>query len=390
VPPFHAIWFTLARESEAANLPAMQAIAKARDNPVQSPGPLPPGMLNSVALTHLNDMRSLANVLADSALLNQEQGNAQTAIERLLDLNRVARFGDGSPFIVSHLVGVGIEAMAAHRTLTVAARLKTDDVDPLLLHRHIRELLATERAAGRLQRGLATEAISMREIALARNASKWLIWPALLRVDRQNMLHITESASWPSPTRSVLGLRLISPRAMARNTMVSLSYLGRTSETTTRGVVERQAAAISLAARWYFNDVGHYPARLEDLVPKYLPAVPINPRNERPIFYSADVNTITFSEEAALARFDSSDPPRLPGPRPMVFLGVDPTEIAPPVQTSLGWHQIKPASQQTKQWRDLTLNEPPPPPFEFPDPAVASQVNDLPAGPWDEIYRDAP
>jgi hypothetical protein len=54
---------------------------------------------------------------------------------------------------------------------------------------------------------------------------------------------------------------------------------------------ERRLAAAVLAARWYASDHGGaLPARLDDLVPAYLPALPLDPLAEggAPIRYVAD------------------------------------------------------------------------------------------------------
>jgi hypothetical protein len=75
----------------------------------------------------------------------------------------------------------------------------------------------------------------------------------------------------------------------------------RVLETGFRNRTDRRMAAVSLAANLFRRDTGRWPATLEELVPRYLPAVPIDPMaNEgvplryvlaeggrRPIVYSA-------------------------------------------------------------------------------------------------------
>ena len=56
------------------------------------------------------------------------------------------------------------------------------------------------------------------------------------------------------------------------------SSMNRALETDMRGRVERRMAAVALAAQLYRADHGGaWPAKLEDLVPQYLPAVPRDP-----------------------------------------------------------------------------------------------------------------
>ena len=56
------------------------------------------------------------------------------------------------------------------------------------------------------------------------------------------------------------------------------------------GLTHRRLAAAALAVRWYaVEHDGRLPASLEELVPRYLPAVPLDPMAKgRPLGYSPD------------------------------------------------------------------------------------------------------
>jgi hypothetical protein len=65
--------------------------------------------------------------------------------------------------------------------------------------------------------------------------------------------------------------------------------LARIIETTRRVLLCNHAAGVGLAVRLYWNDHGRYPGSLAELVPEYLPAVPLDPmakgEGRRPLGY---------------------------------------------------------------------------------------------------------
>ena len=101
-------------------------------------------------------------------------------------------------------------------------------------------------------------------------------WPTAARRGVQHPLHETTSA-WRLFRHATVGLLL--PRF---DRVLSGHY---------RVTAARRLAATALAIRWYACEHnGELPARLEDLVPKYLPAVPLDPLADgRPLNYHADV-----------------------------------------------------------------------------------------------------
>src|SRR5262249_12527237 len=60
-------------------------------------------------------------------------------------------------------------------------------------------------------------------------------------------------------------------------TQMSMSSFNRPAISHYRGLADRRAAAVLLAIRLYEVDHGTAPTMLDQLVPKYLPAVPIDP-----------------------------------------------------------------------------------------------------------------
>jgi hypothetical protein len=85
----------------------------------------------------------------------------------------------------------------------------------------------------------------------------------------------TASAKFPpAPNRN--GLSPLRTIAHVYSTMIMPSF-GRLVITHFRGLMDRRAAALLLAIRLYEVDHGAPPAKLDLLVPDYLPALPIDP-----------------------------------------------------------------------------------------------------------------
>ena len=107
---------------------------------------------------------------------------------------------------------------------------------------------------------------------------------------------------------------------------------------------DRRMSAVSLAAQLYRADHGQWPAALKDLVPTYLPAVPIDPMapDGRPLGY-------------VLVKGGLPDG----GDRPLVFsVGLDGVDDSAkggiPTGPMYGWYRGR------DEWHDLTRWTPPP------------------------------
>lgn len=119
-------------------------------------------------------------------------------------------------------------------------------------------------------------AIMLRHVThVSRAAAESPDWPTAARAGVQHPLHETTSA-WHVFRHATVGLLL--PRF---DRVLSGHY---------RVTAARRLAATALAIRWYACEHrGELPARLEDLVPRYLPAVPLDPLADgRPLGYHGD------------------------------------------------------------------------------------------------------
>jgi ABC-type transport system involved in multi-copper enzyme maturation permease subunit len=88
-----------------------------------------------------------------------------------------------------------------------------------------------------------------------------------------------------------------------------------------RVTADRRAAIVMLAVRRYELDHGAVPATLENLVPVYLPALPLDPYNGLPLRYrlTTDGETLAVTERTPTLPQDSDEPAVLPSDREMMW-----------------------------------------------------------------------
>jgi hypothetical protein len=334
--------------------------------PYQSP-------MISTLLPHLNHQRSLA-LLGRAAAVNARLGGDDgKAIEHLRDVLAVGRANDTQPFMVGHLVAVGITAVATQQLGLLAPDLHVSSsgdgggATPEQVRATIRELLddgpgeAGVRASLRGERVMLLDTMKLlAERKLDVNAMmgrapgakgfppipRGLILADAAIVIGQNtdVLKAYEQSpdyqaylksAPPFPTAAGGGAKLHFIAGMllpAHNRFVQQHY---------RAKADRRLAAVALALRVYAADHdGKYPATLAELVPAYLPAVPIDPfaagdkrlcysaeDPSAPVIYSVGENGVddggtaapTNPRRTAPGRWDARDGVLLMAPTPLLM-----------------------------------------------------------------------
>jgi hypothetical protein len=393
-PPYGNQWDALAEKSVKQNAAVFPAARKARAHDRADWGVnfvRPP---IATLLPHLNDARHLANTLGDAALYAHFRGSDAAAIETMRDVRHVAAALGQDPFVISHLVTVGIEMLAADRLQVIATRLRvapeglTDDGTALPstaraqlarpaardpVRALIRELL-DDRAFGQ-----ALKTAYCGERAAQIDTADWFaemstvlrpmyqLEAARMAEQDEVLLEAAAQTSWPAaqgvlargaarrpppgpPPRSVaaaFGLAGASPQRepvdytrLLSSTLLGTSPLGRPIVQHMRARAEKRMTAVSLAAQLYRADhAGAWPPSLEAMVPQYLPQVPRDPlaQGDKPLGYVLAKGGLP----------DGSD-------RPLVYSvganGVDDTAngTPPPKVPYFGWHNDR------DEWRDLT------------------------------------
>jgi hypothetical protein len=349
----------------------------------------------AILLPHLNEARNLAINLADGALYAHFRGDDAAALETIRDIRHIARTLGHDPFVISHLVTVGIEMLAAERLEPIAAKLR---VGPEAGGPVVKDAFPSAsrvvrpRPAPRDQvRALIGELLddsSLRaalrdayagERAMQLDTAEWFgemspVLRPMFRLEAARMagqdeilLEAAQQPSWPAaqavlargaakrpppgpPSRSVAALFRIAPASPQRepvdyttllsSTLLGTSPMGRPITHDMRATAEKRMVAVSLAAQLYRADHnGAWPPSLDALVPQYLPHVPRDPLapDDKPLGYVLVKGGLPGDSD-----------------RPLVYSvganGRDDTAngAALPKIPYYGWHNDR------DEWRDLT------------------------------------
>lgn len=333
----------------------------------------------------------------------------QALIDIVLHQGRVV--GD-DPFLVSRLVGGGIEALAIHRLEIMAGDLRiaqettsgqlAGEVSREEIRSLIADLLGGRQDAQSMAQAMRAERVFVLDCFDTIFGPSLLLKPAF-RLDTARSLdrdtEMAKACALPTlpaaraairpPTLMELHLRN-QPSAMIFNlgttpaqpvdpalqTRVLTSTIPSVNllRFPYRYVCEQRMAAVMLAIRIYVIDSGRYPQTLQELVPKYLATMPADP----------------MADDGRPFGFISAD-----GKRPILYSvgedGVDQTkgrEVQLPAHLLKGWQSIK-NGQADDQYRDLSswVNPEPRPPMT--DKLTDEELG-LKTQPDDADHADAP
>lgn len=357
-PPFPPEWWSAAEASYRASQPALQLVREARQHhradwkrELVSPA-------INVRFPTLNPSRNVANVLADAALYEHFTGRDDLAIERLRDAIAQANALDEHPFLVAHLTSCGLHALTASNAMVIAPGLGMSDQERSTTQpvKHaskqqiqalISELLDERSQQQSLIRAVDGERVFLIDTAESSASAVKLLRPMLVMDVGRSMgfydaqIRLADAPTWPAARRLwpgwatangisrglSLALRMGSPRWIEPN------YRVRT---------ERRLAAVSLAGQLFRIDHDRWPTTLAELVPDYLPTVPIDPMcpDSKPLRYVLAAN----------------------GARPIVYSVGDDGAERPNPEAHLpwapvyGWNDFRQQARtpQLDQYRDLS------------------------------------
>ena len=187
-PPFGAQWEAAAEKSVAGSARTFPLARQARAFEQVDWGWRMRRPATATLLPHLNEARHLANTVGDAAMYAHVNGDDAAALETVRDVRHIAAALGGEPFVISHLVAVGVEALALSRLQVIApgmriapegspgdapprppATLPAGASHPLTATTKAK---ATPRAASRGQvRGLIAELLDERDVAASLQAA---------------------------------------------------------------------------------------------------------------------------------------------------------------------------------------------------------------------------
>jgi hypothetical protein len=383
-PPYPPSWLKRARDSEKANAQAFVISRKLRGySRIQFHDRLSSPVYTAVY--SYNGVRNLANTVTDGALYAQSQGTDVEAIERIRDVLHQGRLIHQDPLLVAQLVALGVDALACSTAEIIAPGLRLSDNTA---RQHARGLITDLLDEEASWRGFAScfpiERLAMTDYLTTRAKGYWALQPlaelekvrsdhfyaiafqAAHQRNRVQALRILSQADRDEPIRFTLnGFSFVPqgpsvPRYSRWFTGASAG-IDRSFEVQFRFIAERRAAAISLAIQLYRADHDHRPARLEELVPQYLPALPADPfyGDNRPFGYVIQPQGLPDGSGRPMITFDAGpDDPSAIGAEPMYSF------------------QRGANGQVFRQYRDLSRFEPPSPKAVDGDPGQSDAPGD--------------
>jgi hypothetical protein len=261
----------------------------------------------------LSEARNVASTLQADALLAHQQGRDDMALERIGQIRSIARIADRQSSVMAHLVAVGIDALSASVSENVAPDLKVGVaggvtqaqlrglIDDLLEERPTRQgmidALRGERRDGwqtvtsllngtlNLNPGTANQGGGGGGPSFQVYALKPLFLDdarLLVRASTKAKEEFEKSIDLPALRAGFNSDRLFpqvqrSPALHMISVMLLPSY-DRVIQTQYRLMTDRRLAATTLAIRAFAAaHEGRLPGSLDELVPTYLPAVPLDP-----------------------------------------------------------------------------------------------------------------
>ena len=274
--------------------------------------------MHAVLLRHLSDARQLAVLLQAAAYDAHGRGDDAQAVHRLLQILALARAIDAPPsFNITHMVRMGCDNLATTALQEMAASLviepaspKTPNVKPAQ-RQQVDALLAELTADGvyladwhRAMAGERVEALDSADTFISGKMGAWgtpltgfaatgwqaavkgyVLQPLIFQDARvmtdalTKVIAAGQSPDWPTATtlagnpnfyRANGYLHPWAAEMMGSYDRILLNHF--------RSWTNRRLAATALALRASAADhAGQLPARLDDLVPGYLPRLPIDP-----------------------------------------------------------------------------------------------------------------
>ena len=259
-------------------------------------------------LPELSDLRHAARLLVVDARLKAADGKPREALEDIAAVFGMAEHTQREPITISALVAMAIDTAGSEgmEAVLAACRPGTDDlkvlaIDDSLSFQHVMpRVFQMEEAFGLSAFPMVSEGdMGMRALGL--NVESFMIpllpiWRVYLLPDeivsyRNVMGEFGRLATRPYFQTQTewkrTEARLSENHGMGILTRFIVPALGRCMEVAAKADARHRLAMAAVAATSYRLKTGRLPARLEDLVPEFMPAVPVDPFDGKPMKMAA-------------------------------------------------------------------------------------------------------
>lgn len=277
--------------------------------------------LITVALPDLAKLRGVAIIVRASAMASHYEDDDALALRHIRQLLGLIDAADQSPFLVSHLVALGIGSATTDAASHIAPTLNAPMTSPA--RKHALECAAAfldeKNLRQTMRSSLLTERVNLFDLAFAISDQKITLAeleqmprtqhrteipapPIAQRIALEDadqlipyykgIIAAATASDWPT-LQSKLPTRPVAAPDRYFQSMVMISA-DRIFQVHYRHIACRRLAAIALATRCYsLDNADKLPTTLNDLVPKYLPGVPTDPFTAgKPMNYHPDQGII--------------------------------------------------------------------------------------------------
>lgn len=277
------------------------------------------------AVPELGNLRELQRLVDAQVTLALHHGEYAKAAARVRDLMTISRGASGMEFLVGHLVSLSSAASAAERAAALAQEMNGKDQATMeamgeAVRKLIDELLDEKQLREGWRRALMGERAVFTEVVLnldkvrgmpdvpAHGPLGDLVKPLVMRDGMfflwyvQQLIKAVDARDLAAYLKAAeIAGNLAEENYYFRILHMMSAMLMPAQEKVARRhfivLADRRLAATALAARLYAMEHGRFPATLEELAPKYLPAVPDDPM--------ADGKKLGYVAEAARPRLYS-------------------------------------------------------------------------------------
>ena len=298
-PPPGQPWIELplAEQFLKDNAAAMQMLHDAAQMGGAARYPSDPSQVLPDTQTMVN-IRHCARCLALEAMVRAHRGDAPGAAASLRTCYALSRSLENEPLLVSQLVRIAVCGVASSqlKELLPATRFSDDDLAQLQ-----DDLLATDFHEGWRLAVLGERVFGIQIFddpsALGMGSARTLAARAVRNGDLVRYLSLMEEyldavqQPWPDALKDTQQLNDDLPRHLGPLNIIT-NYLGST-ESAVAGAAARATAncrlmALAIALERYRRANGKPPATLDELAPKYIKQVPLDPYSGKTFHYTAD------------------------------------------------------------------------------------------------------
>ena len=260
---------------------------------------LRPSVIDTL-LEDTQQTRHVADLLRWDLVLALEDAEAGRATDDLLAMLNASRSIGDEPFLISQLIRIATQIVATRaiehtvaqtemveeQLARVQAAWAADADEPLLLHG-----LRGDRAAyDTLFRNLADGTVTPNDLSGLRGSGisfesyAWWLWRVRLHSERAYYIRWTTQAVEAARRPPLEQGPLLAALSLPDGTDMKLAPLflpaaGRVAGAWHRSMAEARCAVVALAGERFRLKHHRWPESLNDLVPRYIPSVPLDPYN---------------------------------------------------------------------------------------------------------------